>query len=541
MRTDIYNYVFEDIYNLTEDKDKIAFTFKGEKYTFEEVKLSVNYFSNLLLEKGIKKGDHVSLLSLNSYNWIIAFFSIIRIGAVAILQNYILRHNDLVNAIKKSDTSFIIYGKYVSSARDENDFDKLLKDTKISLDNTLSIKDINFKELLNNYKEKPLPDYDREEESKRTSYIIYTTGTTSDPKGVMLSQYSVLNIIYHNFYKLDSVFPDKFMCLLPMFHCFGLLVVLAFAAYKRNVVINEMVDPIRIYKEFMKEKCGASASVAVIYDKIARAPTFWLSHARFTKYCIVGGGFTSEKGFNFLEKKYGHGKFLNGYGLTECSPLVSLVFPDAKANKRIGTVGKIMDDIEVVIQDNNTKEDITNLKKPGEILVKGYVTCNGYYKLPKNKQPFDENGYIHTGDMGYIDEDGYLVLTGRIKDIIIRKGENISPAEIEKVFEKYNEFKSVRVLGFPSFTDGEFIIAAVEVTKKGFVFHEEAYLNDLQKVLPSIKVPTHIIYMHKFPRMANGKLDERKLRDICMDRLETYIDKKLGKEAKKIQKQLGKG
>jgi len=540
MRNDIYNYVFEDIYNLdNNDKNKTAFTFKGEKFSFEEVRLSVNYFSNLLLEKGIKKGDHVSLLSLNSYNWIIAFFSIIRIGAVAVLQNYILRHAELVNAIKNSDTKYIIYGKYVQAVKDINDFEKILKDTNISLNNTLSIKEINFKEILKNYKEKPLPDYDREYESKRTSYIIFTTGTTSEPKGVMLSQYSVLNIIYHNLYKLDSIFSEKFMCLLPMFHCFGLLVVLGFAAYKRNVFINEMADPLKIYKEFMKEKCPESASVSVVYDKIARVPTFSL-HKKFSKHCIVGGGFTSDKGFSFLEKKYSHAKFLNGYGQTECSPLISLVYPDCKPDKQKTTVGKIMDDIEVIIQDNITKEDITYLKKPGEILVKGYVTCNGYYKLSKDKQPFDENGYLHTGDMGYIDEDGYLILTGRLKDIIIRKGENISPQEIEKAFEKYKEFKSVRVLGFPSLTDGEFIIAAVEINKKGFNFHEEVYLDDLHKTLPSIKVPSHIIYMPKFPLAANGKLDERKLREICLDRLESFIDHKLAKEVKKIQKELGK-
>ena len=541
MKNDIYNYVFEDIYNLEEDKEKIAFTFKGEKYTFEEVRLSVNYFSNLLLEKGIKKGDHVSLLSINSYNWIIAFFSIIRIGAIAVLQNYILRHKELMNAIKNSDSSFIIYGKYIALAKDEHDFEKILEDTKIDSKNTLSIKDINFKDILKNYEEKQLPTYDREEESKRTSYIIFTTGTTSEPKGVMLSQYSVLNIIYHNLYKLDPIFSEKFMCLLPMFHCFGLLVVLAFAAYKRNVCINEMADPKKIYKEFMKEKCGESASVAVIYDKIARVPLFWFTRAKFTKHCIVGGGFTSEKGFDFLEKRYGAGKFMNGYGQTECSPLISLVYPDAPAEKQRNTVGKIMDDIEVIIQDNNTKEDITNLKTPGEILVKGYVTCNGYYKLPKSKQPFDENGYLHTGDMGYIDEDGYLVLTGRIKDIIIRKGENISPSEIEKAFEKYKEFRSVRVLGFPSLTDGEFIIAAVELPKKSFIFHEETYINDLHKVLPALKVPSHIIYMSKFPRTANGKLDERRLREICINRLDSYIDRKLAKEVRRIQKQLGKG
>ena len=541
MRNDIYDYVFEDIYKLDTDKEKIAFTFKGEKYSFEEVRLSVNYLSNLLLEKGIKKGDHVSLLGLNSYNWIIAFFSIIRIGAVAVLQNYILRHNELVNAIKNSDSSFIIYGKYVAQAKDENDLEKLLKETNISVENTLSIRDINFKKVLKNYTEKPLEDYDREEESKRTAYIIFTTGTSSEPKAVMLSQFGVLNIINHNLYKLDPIFSEKFMCLLPMFHCFGLLVVLAFAAYKRNVFINEMADPVAIYKEFMKEKCGESSSVAFIYDKIARAPFFWLRRARFTKHCIVGGGFTSEKGFNFLEKRYGHGKFMNGYGQTECSPLISLVFPNDPVEKQRNTVGRIMEDIDVIIQDPDTKEDITELKKPGEILVKGYVVCNGYYKLPDNKQPFDEQGYLHTGDTGYIDEDGFLVLTGRLKDIIIRKGENISAAEVEKAFEKYKEFKSVRVLGFPSLTDGEFIIAAVELRKKRFIFHEEPYIKDLHTILPSLKVPSHIIFINKFPRAANGKLDERKVREICMDRLAKSVNPKLAKEVKKIQKQLGRG
>ena len=539
MMTDIYNYVLEDIYNLDgNDAKKKAFTFKGESFTFEETKISVNYLADLLIKKGIKKGDHVTLLSFNSYAWIIAFFAIIRIGAVAVLQNYILRHDALVSAIKNSDSSFVVYGKYVAFAKDENEFSKLLEDTNILQENTLYLDDINFKEVIKDYKEVELPAIDREVDSKRTSHIIFTTGTTSEPKAVMLSQYGVLNIIYHGLHRLDSSLSSKFMCLLPMFHCFGLLVVLAFAAYKRNVCINQMADPIEIYKEFSKEKCGEYASVSIIFDKLARVPFFRLRHSKHVKHCIVGGGFTSEKGFNFLEKKYGRGKFMNGYGQTECSPLISLVYPGSPASKQRTTVGKIMDDIDVIIQDVNTKEDITNLRKPGEILIKGYIVCNGYYKLPEEKQPFDKDGYLHTGDMGYIDEDGYLVLTGRLKDIIIRKGENISPAEIEKAFEKYKEFSAVRVLGFPSLTDGEFIMAAVELKKKPLHFHESWYIKELHSVLPSIKIPSHIIYMPSFPLAANGKLDERKLREICMDKLNKIVDHDLYKEVSKIQKGL---
>jgi fatty-acyl-CoA synthase len=326
------------------------------------------------------------------------------------------------------------------------------------------------------------------------------------------------------------------MCLLPLYHCFGLLVVLGFAAYKRIVCINEMTDPLNIYKEFVKEKCGEYASVAVIYERMCKTPLFSLAHSKFVKHCIVGGGFTLEKDLEYLEKRYGKGKFMNGYGQTECSPLISLVYPDAPTIKKKTTVGKILKDLDVKIIDVDNKKDITNLKTPGEIILKGYVVCNGYYKLDKNKQPFDEDGYLHTGDMGYIDEDGYLVLTGRIKDIIIRNGENISPAEIEKAFEKYKEFSNVRVLGFQTLTDGEYVIAAVELKKKPRHFNESYYINDLHSILPSIKIPTHIIYMPSFPLNANGKLDERKLREICIDKLNKKVDHDLYLEILKIQK-----
>ena len=153
-----------------------------------------------------------------------------------------------------------------------------------------------------------------------------------------------------------------------------------------------------------------------------------------------------------MEKKYGKGKFLNGYGQTECSPLISFVYPDSPKDKMKKTVGKILDDIEFAIQDPISKKLLSS-NETGEILIKGYNTCNGYYKIPNEKQPFDNDGYLHTGDLGYIDEDKYLILTGRLKDIIVRRGENISPAEIEKAFEKYKEFTKVRVIGVPSLTD----------------------------------------------------------------------------------------
>ena len=529
-KRDIGFYLLEDIYKLDEEKGSgIGVNFQGVNYSFKDVERSVDYFCHLLTEKGVKKDDHVALLSMNSYNWLIAFYAIVKIGAVAVLINYMARHQTLVELIKYTDCKFICHGKYSAGAKDANELDELLKETNISKEHAISINnsDINFKDIL--IKEDIVPfasPYSREEDSKRTSYIIFTTGTTSKPKAAMLSQYSLMNIIYINFARLDPVFPQRFMCLLPMFHCFGLLVVNAYMAFQRTVYLNALDDKVQIYIDFVKNKCGDYASVSIIFDKLARAPFWWLHGGRFVKHCIVGGGFTSEQELKFLEKKYGKGKFMNGYGQTECSPMISLVYPDAPAIKQKTTVGTPMEGIELAFMNPETKELLPQGQK-GEILVKGYNVFNGYYKMEKDKQPFDKDGYLHTGDLGYLDEDGYLVLSGRLKDIIIRKGENISPQEIEKELRKFKEFGNVRVLGFPSVDEGEFIIACVELKKKPPHFVEEKYFDEMHKTLPAVKIPSHIIYMKRFPLTANGKLDEVKLREICMVKLGLFLNEKL--------------
>lgn len=529
-KKEIGNYLFEDIYKTDEAyKQTIGISFKGTSYTFDEINRSVDYYAHLLTNQGVKKGDHVALLGMNCYNWLIAFYAIIKVGAVAVLLNYMARHNTLVELIKYTDCKFLCYGKYIALVKQENELETLLNETGIDKNHSISMRyrHINFKRILAKEDIKPfISPYSREEESKRTSYIIFTTGTTEKPKAACLSQYSMMNLIYLNLARFNAGVTQKFMCLLPMFHCFGLLVVNAFLAFKRTVYLNSLSDKVKIYKEFVKNKCGDYASVGVVFDRLAKAPFWWLHNAKFVKNCIVGGGFTSEQEFDFLEKKYGKGKFFNGYGQTECSPLISLVYQDAPISKRKTTVGEPMKGIELAFMDPQTKKLLPK-GQAGEILVKGYNVFNGYYKVADNKQPFDKDGYLHTGDLGYLDEDGYLVLCGRIKDIIIRKGENISPKEIENELKKFDEFGRVRVLGFPSADEGEYIIACVELNKKPVHFVEEKYLKEMAKVLPSIKIPSHIVYVDKFPLTANGKLDEMRLREICLMKISTYLGEDL--------------
>ena len=523
----IGNYLFEDIYKAKEDKkDAIGVWFEGVQYSYLEIEKSVDYYSHFLSSSGVKPGDHVALLGVNSFNWLVAFYSIIRVGAVAVLINYMLRHERIVELIKDTDCSFLCHGRFTALVKKEGELESLMEETGLPKGKCFSIQhcDLDFKQILSHEAVEPFPSpLPREEDSKRTSFIIFTTGTTSKPKPAMLSQYSMMNIIYINFARLDPFFPQNFMCLLPMFHCFGLLVVNAYMAFYRTVYLNTLFDKVKIYKEFLSNRCGDYASVSIVFDNLARAPFWWFHHARFVKHCIVGGGFTSKQELKFLERKYGKGKFMNGYGQTECSPMISLVYPDAPRIKQQTTVGTPMEGIELAFMDPVTKKLLPKGEK-GEILVKGYNVFNGYYKMDQESQPFDGNGYLHTGDLGYLDEDGFLVLSGRLKDIIIRKGENISPKEIEEVLRKFPEFGEVRALGFPSIDEGEYIIACVELKKKPPHFSEKKYLDAMRAYLPSIKIPTHIVYMKKFPLTANGKLDEAALRELCMKKIARFLD-----------------
>lgn len=288
MNKEINNYIFSDIYDVPEEYSNIiAINFEKKKYSYSELAKSVDYFANILLKMGVKKNDHVAILSMNSFNWIASFYATIKIGAVAVLLNYISRHDDIVKAINFTDCKYLLYGKYIAHEKNENEFENLLADTNIDIKNTLSIKhsDIEPKVFLNTNIEKVGSVYGREEDSKRTSFIIFTTGTTSEPKAVELSQFGILNHIYHNLYRLNEIASDKFMCLLPVFHCFGLLVVNAYLAFRRTVYINEMSNALGVYKEFVRSKCGDSASIGYIYDKMARAPGFWIHRRGFCKTC----------------------------------------------------------------------------------------------------------------------------------------------------------------------------------------------------------------------------------------------------------------
>ncbi len=494
-----------------------ALVSEGMSFTYRQMQQSVNAFASMLIDKGVKSGDHVALWAYNSAQWVIAMHGIIKAGAVAVLLNYSLPAKELEQLVKYTEVSFIVYGNNRETRIDENAGKKMAEKTGISAEKLIDLSSVDFKELskqtLSSDTLEILSEFEKNDDPHRTAVIIFTTGTTAMPKAVMLSQYSLLNdaIGYGERYKNSH--GKKCLVSIPLFHSFGLLVCNVYLIDAATVYLHEIIKPNVISKIVGENKISDMVSVGSVYLGLVEEPDFDINLLPNIRLCLIGGGFSTPVQMMRLESAFSHGIFLNGYGQTESSPALSLVSPDDKIEKRANTVGRPLDGAELKIW--NKESGFLNQGEIGEVVARGYYLMNGYFKLPKEQQAIDDEGWLHTGDLGFIDEEGYLHLTGRIKDIIIKSGENILPAEIEKEICKNEGVREVKVFGTPNYLTGEAVQACV-VMNKGFTFDVDDIKQRLKGKISSFKIPENIFEFESFPVNANGKLDQRTLKDIVI-------------------------
>ncbi len=339
--------------------------------------------------------------------------------------------------------------------------------------------------------------------------------TTSIPKAVLQSSYSVLNNSEGAMTVLsDDIGPS--LCLaLPMFHSYGLMVAHSSFALGRHVFLTPLLKPDTLMGMIHDNQITDMCSVGAIYGMLTSMPDFDEKLGGQLKLCIVGGGFTTPVEMMRFEKLLGGGKFLCGYGQTECSPVITVECGSDPLEKRAVSVGRSLPNHEVRIW--NEGRGFAETGEIGEIVVKGPSLMNGYYGLPEEMQAIDKDGWLHTGDLGRFDEDGMLQFSGRIKDIIIKSGENISPVEIEKVLLEQPEIREAKVMGAAHPIWNESIEACV-VLKTGTL--DESDLRDrLKQRLGSFKVPSHFFVYDAFPLNENGKLNQRGLHTDMLARL----------------------
>lgn len=512
----VKEYLFKDFIekNAVEVPNDIALAEENKTITYSQLEYAIDACTSKLLEMGVQQGDHVALLGYNSINWLVSFFAIVKAGAVATLLNYSLKEKDLLHQMNLADVKYILYADSKILSKNPNVILYMAKELCIPNENLLDFGKIDFE------KEKISKRPNFKDTSKRTALINFTTGTTENSKAVQLSQYSCCNDAIATFNQISDDVGNSYCEILPLFHSFGFTFALFYIIYRKLVVLPQFFKPENIARLVAKYQTSDFASVGTIYQKLVEYEYFKTKVAPYVRFAVVGGGVSTSSQITQIEQCFENCKFVQGYGLTESSPVVTIGCGKDTLESRSSSVGKPLKNLEVRIV-NKQKEDVKQ-GTSGEIIVRGYSLMNGYYKLPIEKQPIDSEGWLHTGDLGFFDENGYIHLSGRLKEIIIKNGENISPLEIERELIKLDIVKDAKVIGYLHPVVGEDIAACV-VLNNEITNYEEVLQNSLKDVLSSIKIPSHFIVFNQFPLNENGKINVRLLKEKLLKKLIKFL------------------
>lgn len=484
-----------------------------DHYTYAQLKQAVDLCASDLIKLGVQPGDHVAIWSYNSIYWPIAYLGIIRAGGVAVLANYGMPSNIQEKLLSFTDVRFFAYGLNREILIDPTSVQRLAQ--KMGVKGIYDIRQDYIARI--HAGETPDALIAESPDSRRTATLIFTSGTTDIPKAVQQSQYAMLQNSISCSRRLGDIPGERAIVALPLFHSYGLQIMLFYLMLGKTVCLTESLDPNVLVDALLTQKITDIFSVGILYISLIEHARFKHEIAPNIRFCGVGGSFTTPVQMMRFCLAFPNARFLCGYGQTEACTLISFHMPDDDLGKCSTTVGLPIDGLSMNISDASGNS--MPVGKIGEVLVKCDFHMNGYYKLPPEAQPFDEDGWMHTGDLGYLDQEGYLHLTGRVKDIIIKNGENIVPSLIEEKIADLDGIQQVKVLGSPHPLFGETIVACI-VPQPGAVIDSEEITRQLQKLLNSFLIPSHYLIYERFPINSQGKIDVRTLQYDMLSRLQ---------------------
>ncbi len=511
--------------------ERLALTGGGRSITYVQMLKSIDSLSLSLRQMGVRKGSRVALWGYNSSNWLIAFFAIVRAGGCAVLINYSMKCQDAEELIAMTGTQYLLCGDNGETKKDPDAMMHLADMAGIPADHCLDIR-LSVSDLSEPFtpgedagKLPDEPEAGTQLGEDDTAFIIFTSGTTSKPKAVQISQRALTFDADAFNQKVGSQAGRGICVAVPLFHILGLLMSYAYLCRGSCVNLPANYKPYTLSKEIDAYRISDMAAVGAVYLALAEADGFENNVVPNLHLCMIAGGMSTPVQMMRLELQYANATFINMYGQSEAAPL-TMVQPDDLVEKRAQTVGRPVDGLEVRISDG--KGGFLQDGEVGEVIARGDNLMNGYYSLPQDQQPIDEEGWLHTGDLGYIDPEGYLHLSGRIKDVIIRGGENISPSEIESALSQVEHVREAKVMGAPHPIYGESVEACVTMTDAGASFDPEIIKEKLRSMVARFKVPSHIFLYDSFPLNVNGKLDQRTLRSSMLNRLRAMeVDEEL--------------
>ena len=494
--------------------EQMAIVGNGYGCTYRDFHRGISALSRKLREMGVEKGSRVALWSYNSANWLIAFFAIVRAGGTAVLLNYSMPVTEAADLMQQTGTAFLLCGDNAAVRKDPGAMASLISLLQISPEHCM---DINPKALdLSQTDGEEGEELRGEEEAGEPALIIFTSGTTSRAKAVQISQRALSfdADVYNE--AVEGQAEDSICVAVPLFHILGLLMSYSYLCRGATVCLPSDYKPETLAQEIGSHHVSAMASVGAIYLNLAELEDFEKTVVPYLKLCMIAGGMSTPVQMMRLEMEYAKATFINMYGLSEAAPL-TMVHPSDLVEKRAHTVGRAVSGMDIRIM--NSQGAFLPEEEIGEVVAIGPALMNGYDNMPEDQQPIDSDGWLHTGDLGYFDPDGFLHLSGRIKDVIIRGGENISPSEIEDALYQLDYIREAKVMGAPHPIYNESVEACVTMRDDGTAFDQDEIKKELLSRIARFKVPSHIFLYDRFPLNVNGKLDQKTLRADMLMRL----------------------
>ncbi|WJY27112.1 AMP-binding protein [Sporosarcina trichiuri] len=505
------------------------------RQTYSEFDKETDRLAKAFMGMGIQKGENVAIWSDNKPQWLLSQFATGKMGAVLVTVNTNYQAAELKYLLQQSEATTLILDEGFKGT----DYLEILRSICPSLRQSHSSR-VECKELphlkriilMTEKSEQGIYKWseflrhadsveDSELEERLNSLdpddvinIQYTSGTTGFPKGVMLTHNNVVNngSMIGGTMKLTS--EDRVCIPVPFFHCFGcVLGTLAAVTHGAAMVIVEQFDPLRVLRAVEGERCTALHGVPTMFIAELNHPDFSKFDTSSLRTGIMAGSTCPIEVMKQVIGDMGADEITICYGLTEASPVISQTKTDDPIEKRVSTVGKPHPHVEVKIVDPVTGEEMET-GEAGELCTRGYHVMKGYYNNPEaTREVIDEDGWLHTGDIAKLDADGYLDITGRIKDMVIRGGENIYPREIEEFLYTCPGVADVQVVGVPDEKYGEELMAWI-IPKDGVVLDEKDIRAFCKGAISYHKIPRYIQFTDAYPMTASGKIQKFRLREM---------------------------
>ena len=516
------------------NQEFMVFPDRDLRFTYREFDERVNLLAKGLMEIGIEKGDHVGIWAKNVPDWLTFMFATSKIGVVLVTVNTAYKSHELDYVLKQSDMKAlaIIDGfrdvDYIQTVYElvpelkTHERGKLDSEEFPFLKSVIYVGQEKHRGMYNTNELLLLGKHGNEEKFQITKASVhneevvnmqYTSGTTGFPKGVMLTHRNILNNGYYIGERQKFTEKDRLCICVPLFHCFGIvLAVMAAYSHGATMVMVELFDPLMVLAAVQKERCTALYGVPTMFIAEYSHPMFEMFDLSSLRTGIMAGSTPPIEAMKKVVNDMNMAEITSVYGLTEGSPGFTQTSVDDPLIKRVETVGKPLPECEVKIVDPETGETL-GPNQTGEICCKGYNVMKGYYKMPgKTQEVIDEDGWLHSGDLATLDEEGYYSIVGRIKDMIIRGGENIYPREIEEFLYTMPGVLDVQVVGIPDEKYGE-IVGAFIILEEGAELTEEDVRDYAVTKIARFKVPKHVFFVDEFPLTASGKIQKFILRE----------------------------